>query len=99
MRIIRRRGGDLAGEDKPLAPGGARAALVRMKAVDHGGGAVESVLEETLIGLITDRGRHLAFGIRDHAVSRDDHITLDILRGWRGDFRNARGRRATTTRR
>ena len=33
MRIIRRHGGDLAGEDKPLAPCGARAALVRMKAV------------------------------------------------------------------
>src|ERR1700730_1089092 len=99
MRVIRRRGGHLAGEDKPLAPDSAGAALVRMTAVDHGGDAVESILEETLIGLITDRGRHLAFGIRDHAVSRDDHITLDTLRGWHGDFRNSRGSRATTTRR
>src|SRR6266853_2419455 len=99
MRSIRRRGGDLAGKDKPLAPGGAGAALVRMTAVDHGGGAVESVLEETLIGLITDRGRHLALGIRDHAIGRDDHITLDTVRGWHGDFRNSRGSRATTTRR
>ncbi len=81
-----RSGGDLAGKDKPLAPGGAGTALVRMTAVDHSGGAVESVLEETLIGLITDRGRHLAFGICDPAVSRDDHIPLDTVRGWHGDF-------------
>ena len=68
VRSIRRHGGYLAGEDQPLAPGGAGAAFVRMPAVDHGAGAVESVLEETLIGLVADRGRHLAIGIRDHAI-------------------------------
>src|SRR5438874_13604435 len=99
MRGIRRRVSDVAGEDQPLAPGTAGAALVRVTAMDHGGDAVKSILEETLIGLIMDRGRHLAFGIRDHAVGRDDHIALDTVRGWHGDFRNSRGSRATTARR
>lgn len=44
-------------------------------------GAVESVLEKPLIGVVADRRRHLAFAVRDHAVGGNDHIAFDAVHG------------------
>ena len=80
MRRIGRNGRDAAGEDQALAARGARAALVGMTAVHDQCGPVEPGLQEFLVGLIVDRGRHLAFRVGDHAVAGDDDVTLDAAR-------------------
>src|SRR5204862_3837302 len=51
--------------------------LMGMTAVDDDRRAVEGVLKKALIGVVADRRRHFAFGIGDHAVDRDNHITFD----------------------
>ena len=77
VRRIGRKIGDLVGQDEPLAPCRPRPAFVGVASVHDGGGVVEAVLEEALIGGVADRIRHLAFGVGDHAVGGDDDIALD----------------------
>ena len=77
MFRIGRESGDLARYDEPFAPRCARAAFMRMPAVHDDRGAVERILEEALIGLVADGLRHLAFGVGEHAVRRNDDITFD----------------------
>ena len=77
MRLIGSGGGDLAGDDQAFAPVRARAALVRMAAVDNDRGTVEATLKKALIGVIADRRRHFALGVGNHAVGGNDHITFN----------------------
>ncbi len=89
MRGIGRKRRDFTGEDKTLAAGCTRAALVGMAAMHDDRGVVECALEKALIGIVADRRRHFAFAVRDHAVGRNDHITFDALHGCQANFRNS----------
>ena len=77
MFRIGREGGDLTGQDEPFSPRGARSAFMGMPAVHNDGGTVECGLEKALIGLVADRIRHLAFGVGEHAVGRNDDVAFD----------------------
>ena len=42
-------------------------------------GAVEFGLQEILVGLVANRVGHLAAGVGDHAVGRDDGVAFDAI--------------------
>jgi hypothetical protein len=48
-----------------------------MAAMDQRCRVIQPVLEEMLIGVVLDRGRHYAIGISDHAVGRNDDVAFD----------------------
>ena len=50
---------------------------MRMAPLHQHGGLIEGVLKELLIGLDQKALRHVAIGIGQHAVSRDDGETFD----------------------
>lgn len=77
MHRVGRGGGDLTSENQALAARSTRAALMRVTAMDDDGSMVEVTLKEALIGIVADRWRHFALGIRNHAVGGYDHITFD----------------------
>ena len=79
------KGRDLARQHQPLARARARAAFMRVPAVNDCGGAVEAVLEKMLIGIVADRCRHLAFGVGKHAVGRNDDIAFDAAQSGETD--------------
>ena len=54
-------------------------------------GAVEFGLQEILVGLVGSRVRHLAGGIGDHAVGRNDGVALDTVRPDHGETIAGRG--------
>jgi len=48
-----------------------------MPSMHDDGGTVETGLEEFLVGAVANCVRHLAVGIGDHAVGRNDGVTFD----------------------
>ncbi len=65
------------GQDQPPAQMRMRLLLVRVGAMHHRFDAVEPEREEALVGLELELFRHDAGRIGDHAVARNDGITLD----------------------
>ena len=53
---------------------------MRVATLYQHGGLIEGVLEEPLIGLDQQALRHVAVGIGQHAVSRDDGESFDAGR-------------------
>lgn len=81
MRRVGRKRRDLSGQDETLTVRSARAAFVRMAAMHNDRSVIQRILKETLIGIVADRRRHLAFAVRNHPVGGNDHIAFDAVHG------------------
>src|SRR5579883_872724 len=72
MRGIGRKRRNLACDNDAPAPARARPTFVRASAMHHGGGMIEAILKEMLVGGVANRLRHFAVAVGDHTVGRND---------------------------